>query len=362
MLTIMFAVVEHRLSKRSVHKDNSVLKKTKNQNQKKKKNTKEMKIFFKAFVYLIALQIAVEAFNPARHTSLNYAPLSTYISPEIVRELKDFENLIPPGVIDLIVAKHYLVDENFRIAMKYLRSLQFSQLLWQVSDMPEVLVVLEYLHLTEANSTARHMQATTLPAAKESIAIDDGTTTNTGSIVINTANTVHNFNSIDTPKGTFNNEKTFHKRPPPPPLPSSSIPSYEYMHQYAVIGDEAASSFNVEQPLVSIVLLEDSVVESNSNDVANYNEGHHHQLHARKYHRRRSYLNNYYHSHHPHHYHRTLGTFTTFVAEILQHLPLEDYQNMIKEKCQRSAKFAAFYHALKSPDLKPLIELTLVSF
>ncbi|XP_020805035.1 uncharacterized protein LOC110181580 [Drosophila serrata] len=53
---------------------------------------------------------------------------------------------------------------------------------------------------------------------------------------------------------------------------------------------------------------------------------------------------------------RTLGSFTSFVQEILTHLPRDRFVALIKEKRQKSAIFAKFYQALKSPEFKAKCE------
>ncbi|KAH8252711.1 hypothetical protein KR032_001442 [Drosophila birchii] len=48
----------------------------------------------------------------------------------------------------------------------------------------------------------------------------------------------------------------------------------------------------------------------------------------------------------------SLSSFTSFVQEILTHLPRDRFVALIKEKRQKSAIFAKFYQALKSPEFK----------
>ncbi|EDW91920.1 uncharacterized protein LOC6531405 [Drosophila yakuba] len=49
---------------------------------------------------------------------------------------------------------------------------------------------------------------------------------------------------------------------------------------------------------------------------------------------------------------RQLSSFTSFVQEILTHLPRDRFVSLINEKRQKSALFAKFYQALKSAEFK----------
>lgn len=307
------------------------------------------------------MTIVVSAYEPVTHKSVNTTASDTkqtgHISPDIVNEFKDFENLIPTATVDEIVAKHYLVDGNFRTAFKYLRSQEFIQLQRQLLDIPEIIDILEFLHLTTANATTSHMGATKLTTAQVKASLYDYNdvndadanvdnrvdkmTTNTGTI-ISKPNTM----AIENVKEVLNGNKKLHKRPQQWEMAG------KYNRNVARDVDDdanaAAKLANERQPLVRIVLLEDLEVKAKV-----HTEGHHNQHHYHhKYHRQCN--NNY-------HHHGSLGTFTTFVEEILQHLPHAAYQNMINDKCKKNAKFAEFYKALRSPEFKPLLEEAMVS-
>lgn len=58
---------------------------------------------------------------------------------------------------------------------------------------------------------------------------------------------------------------------------------------------------------------------------------------------------------------RQLGSFTSFVEELLGHLPRESYVSMIEEKRKRNTDFAEFYTALRSPSLQPMADAAMVS-
>jgi len=49
---------------------------------------------------------------------------------------------------------------------------------------------------------------------------------------------------------------------------------------------------------------------------------------------------------------RQLSSFTSFVQELLTHLPRDRFVALINEKRQKSAIFAEFYTALKSAEFK----------
>uniref|UniRef100_B4MPH0 GK21601 n=1 Tax=Drosophila willistoni TaxID=7260 RepID=B4MPH0_DROWI len=58
---------------------------------------------------------------------------------------------------------------------------------------------------------------------------------------------------------------------------------------------------------------------------------------------------------------RNLHTFISFVEELLTHLPRQEYVNLIKDKCEKSAIFAKFYQALRSSEFIPMIEQAMVT-
>ncbi|XP_023302205.2 uncharacterized protein LOC111684297 [Lucilia cuprina] len=310
------------------------------------------------FIIIFLIKICIVASDLNINKSFSF---STNITPEIAKEFKDFETLIPTATIDAIVAEHYLVDGNFRTAIKYLRSQEFTKLQQQLFDIPEIIDILKFLHLTTENATTRHMGATkmtTTTTAAERVKASlndyndaahvakvdnrvDKMTTNTGTIINCKRNTMAIENAVES--SSLNKNIKVSKRP-------QQLQMEEQNNRNVAIDDDidvVARISNERQPLVSIVLLEDLKVKGMA-----LNEGHHKQHHyhnhQHKYQRHQS-NNNY-------HHHRSLGTFTTFVEEVLQHLPHSAYQNMIKNKCMKNAKFAEFYRALRSLELKPLID------
>ncbi|XP_050325496.1 uncharacterized protein LOC126756469 [Bactrocera neohumeralis] len=192
------------------------------------------------------------------------------ISPEIINELKDFLDLIPTATVDEIVAKHYITDSNFREVFKYLRGTQFTALLQQAQQIPEVIDVLDYLHLL-------------VPDARQQ-------------------------------------------------------PAY---------GRADAGSFEVQmssEPQLSFVLLND-LAEENEVPPRAVGEGTVSTLSppilpppARH-----------------------LRTFNSFVEELLGHLPHDRYVQLINQKRQQNLAFAQFYAALRSAELRPMVDATLKS-
>lgn len=316
--------------------------------------------------------IVMGSYVPITQESMNpkVTKQTIHISPEIVNEFKDFANLISATTIDEIVAKHYLVDGNFRTAFKYLRSQEFTQLQQQLLDIPEIIDILEFLHLTTTNATTRHMGATKMTMVPGKTSIDDYNdddaaadsdadnrvvkmTTNTGSTtnIISQPNTLYNVNL----KGAMSYKKVY-KRPQ-----RFEIADFDGAYAQANAIGRISNEQQEKEPLVDIVLLENTEVNANVYNKHHQKHHHHnyqqHHLHLHKY---QHHCNNNYNHHHLHH-HSSLGTFTAFVDEVLQHLPHSAYQNMIKEKCQKNSKFAEFYKALRSPALKPLIDQSMVS-
>ncbi|XP_065369135.1 uncharacterized protein LOC135961557 [Calliphora vicina] len=322
-----------------------------------------MKKFNKLIILFMTMVIMVTAYEPITHKSVNTTASdikqTAHISPDIVNEFKDFENLIPTATVDEIVAKHYLVDGNFRTAFKYLRSQEFAKLQRQLLDIPEIIDILEFLHLTTANATTRHMGATKMTTGQVKASLYDYNDVNADANVDNrvdkmTTNTGTTTTIISKPNtmAIENVKEVLNKRPQQFEMAEKNN-KYVARDVVVVVDDDAnanavAKIANERQPLVRIVLLQDFEVKAKV-----HTEGHHNQHHYHhKYHRQCN--NNY-------HHHGSLGTFTTFVEEILQHLPHSAYQNMINDKCKKNAKFGEFYKALRSPEFKPLLEQAMSS-
>ncbi|XP_011190539.2 uncharacterized protein LOC105217303 [Zeugodacus cucurbitae] len=58
---------------------------------------------------------------------------------------------------------------------------------------------------------------------------------------------------------------------------------------------------------------------------------------------------------------RHLRTFSSFVEELLGHLPHDRYVQLINQKRQQNLTFAQFYAALRSAELRPMVDATLKS-
>ncbi|XP_016999464.2 uncharacterized protein jtb [Drosophila takahashii] len=70
-------------------------------------------------------------------------------SPELISELKDFEKLIPTVTIDELVAEHMITDSGFRKAAKFLRSSDFKRLQQRIEALPEVVDLINFVHLND---------------------------------------------------------------------------------------------------------------------------------------------------------------------------------------------------------------------
>lgn len=156
-------------------------------------------------------------------------------SPELISELKDFEKLIPTVTIDELVAEHMITDSGFRKAIKFLRSSDFKTLQRRTESLPEVVDLINFVHLNDTVQRKKHHD---------------------------------NYNRL---RRSVGND----------------------------IGEE-----------IILVLLE-PIYET-----------------------------------------RQLSSFTSFVQELLTHLPRDRFVALINEKRQKSAIFAEFYTALKSAEFK----------
>ncbi|XP_073813902.1 uncharacterized protein [Musca autumnalis] len=321
-------------------------------------------IHLKILLSSALLFVAVHSYDPITVSPCSDSNIkSATISPEIVNELKDFEHLIPPAIVDAIVAKHYVIDGGFRTALKYLRSNDFTSLQKQLLDVPEIISVLDFLHMT--------VNATMMMACETQKAEERMPETSTMGIASSlqgemaTSSTSVNDNGMDriptntvTTTGTGNvvamSPKALHAR-------IRKVLSYKRPQLDALEYADDVSSGNAvlasveQQPLVDIVLLDSKHTSLRANDdqlnsvtgsVQNtMTSGHHHQQQQQ----------------HHHHQLHPLGSFTTFVEEIIKELPRPAYRNMIIDKNKKNANFANFYKALRSAEFKPVVEETLKS-
>ncbi|XP_034652056.1 uncharacterized protein LOC117891009 [Drosophila subobscura] len=73
-------------------------------------------------------------------------------SPELMNELRDFTKLIPSATIDELVAEHLITDSGFRKAVKFLRSSDFKRLQQRTEALPEVVEIVNFVHLNDTVS------------------------------------------------------------------------------------------------------------------------------------------------------------------------------------------------------------------
>ncbi|XP_011293648.1 uncharacterized protein LOC101894107 [Musca domestica] len=314
------------------------------------------------FVALVYSYDPVTVAPPPPTTASDCNLKSATISPEIINELKDFEHLIPPAIVDAIVAKHYVIDGGFRTALKYLRSNDFTRLQKQLLDVPEIISVLDFLHLT-INATMI-MDCATKEATKQmpetSALQDDEMATAASSSTLND-NGMDRMptNTVTTTTGTTDNvpatspkaamharirKVLAYKRP--------QLDALEYTDDVSSSngGGNAVLASAEQQPLVDIVLLDSKLNTLRANDdQLNTVDGSAQGTMASGHHQQHRYQQ------HP------LGSFTSFVEEIIRELPRPAYQHMIMDKYMKNANFANFYKALRSAEFKPLVEEALKS-
>ncbi|XP_036346714.1 uncharacterized protein LOC118756028 [Rhagoletis pomonella] len=231
---------------------------------------------------LLVLLLAVATTTQAAIiTSLS----TSKISPEMINELKDFLDLIPAAIVDEIVAKHYIIDSNFREVLNYLRSTQFTELMQQAEQIPEVAEILAYLHLLVPDAEA------------------DAVTSNQGGATYGTVN-----------------------------ARSSDV------------------QLQLESQLDFVLLNE---LNEEEDEVKKSKQGDAEAMHL-------SYVALASHSVPPPYAHH-LRTFSSFVEELLKHLPRDQYVQLINQKRQQNLAFAQFYAALRSAELRPMVDVALKS-
>ncbi|XP_075168049.1 uncharacterized protein LOC142240242 [Haematobia irritans] len=309
-----------------------------------------MRLLFNAILLHLSMVIVlVDSYDPYTE-SPHFRDLeqSATISPEIVNELKDFENLIPTTIVDAIVAKHYVIDGNFRTAFKYLRSNEFTHFQKQLLDVPEIIEVLDFLHMM-VNATTR--TETTAASASTLAGVKASSSSSWEPYEFND-NSMHEVssNSVTTSPGT----KATKAKTTKTHLESETVDvlayerpqlnELEYSDDVRLGNSAGPASKDHHQPLVEIVLLDSQQSpDDHSNSVIG---GYHNTQHGHRRHHRQDLSSN------PH----PLGSFTSFVAEIIGELPQPAYQHMITAKCKKNAKFADFYKALRSANFKPFID------
>ncbi|EDW02405.1 GH21974 [Drosophila grimshawi] len=82
------------------------------------------------------------------------APRVTY-SPELLQDLREFINLIPSIKIDELIAEYMIIDSGFRKAIKFLRSSEFKRLQQHAESLPEVIEVINFVHLNDTSIRSR---------------------------------------------------------------------------------------------------------------------------------------------------------------------------------------------------------------
>ncbi|XP_067633975.1 uncharacterized protein jtb [Eurosta solidaginis] len=199
------------------------------------------------------------------------------ISPEIISELKDFADLIPTATVHEIVAKHYVIDSNFREVFKYVRSSQFTELLQQAQQIPEILDILDYLHVLAPDAAAYAARLRT------------------------TYDTVNMARSSDVQMQLFEPQLNF-----------------------VLLND-------LESDVIQAVKKENDFMELIHTPSPTSPPAHH------------------------------LRTFNSFVEELMGHLPRNQYVQLINQKRQKKLTFAQFYTALRSVELRPMVDATLKS-
>lgn len=285
----------------------------------------KMTIILKMFITVMLLFVGMLAVEPLPSDTRGDEVYAANISPDIVNELKDFETLIPAAKIDAIVAEHLLVDGNFRKALKYLRSNEFTHLQQQLLDMPEIIEVLDFLHMT-INASMVHSnaaRATDEAVRASSLAVNDNGMDNKATNAMTTGTDMATGNPTSSMHASAIEMETRAAL-------AYKIPQLEELENSIDVN----GAFLEELPIVDIVQLE-------AKNIATYDDG--------------------IADHHMHHHQHPVGTFTSFVEDIIEQLPHTEYRNMIIQKCKKNAKFANFYAALRSPALKPLVDEAMVS-
>ncbi|EDW08258.1 uncharacterized protein LOC6578411 [Drosophila mojavensis] len=76
-------------------------------------------------------------------------------SPELLQDLREFIDLIPSITVDEVVAEHMLTDSGFRKAIKFLRSSDFKHLQQRAESLPEIIEVINFVHLNDTAIRSR---------------------------------------------------------------------------------------------------------------------------------------------------------------------------------------------------------------
>ncbi|KAH8371407.1 hypothetical protein KR093_007201, partial [Drosophila rubida] len=187
-------------------------------------------------------------------------------SPELVQDLHEFVNLIPSTVIDEIAAEHLLVDSGFRKAVTFMDSSAFKQLVERAEQLPEVVEVINFLHL---NDTSIRVSAHVDNRLRRQLVLEG-----------------------------------------------------DAVKEFSYFVSNGLSEKSLEEGMVVVFLPE------SQNTI---------ELPA------------------------SLGSFVSFLDEVLTHLPRDRFVELIKEKCKTGKVFPPFYRAVRSADFKQLIEKTMKS-
>ncbi|KAM8711367.1 hypothetical protein ACLKA7_000496 [Drosophila subpalustris] len=70
-------------------------------------------------------------------------------SPELMQDFREIMALIPDEVVGEVIAEHLITDSEFRKAFEFLSSSDFKQLLNRAQMLPEIIEVINYLHLND---------------------------------------------------------------------------------------------------------------------------------------------------------------------------------------------------------------------
>ncbi|XP_017149612.1 uncharacterized protein LOC108160257 [Drosophila miranda] len=186
-------------------------------------------------------------------------PRQVRYSPELINELRDFTKLIPSATIDELVAEHLITDSGFRKAVKFLRSSDFKRLQQRAEALPEVVEVINFVHL---NDTAARSKIRFWPVYSQ-----------------------RHTNRI----------------------------------QRRSVYNVQGSRWDTSEEVILVLMQQPSSAGE------------------------------------------SLGSFISFVRDLLTHLPRDRFVALIGEKRQRSPLFAKFYEALRSPQFKTMVEAAMSS-
>ncbi|KAM7343489.1 protein G12 [Cochliomyia hominivorax] len=70
-----------------------------------------------------------------------------YTKAELRQDFRDFLKLVPRKRVGYIAARHFIVDEQFRTAFKYIRSSRFNQNWQRIRNSQEFLDLIDYMRM-----------------------------------------------------------------------------------------------------------------------------------------------------------------------------------------------------------------------